>query len=587
MDIVRVSALLGLLLHALRFDYYGKSAVGMCMSKLEGKPGYYLLVGIIGVLGALFTIGFYVLYLLIWKETLFVLRFMDWLYFVFAFLALAVSLVLVKFFAESKITGSGTHTVLETYHLKNGEISVADSLVKPLASIFTLGFGGSAGPEGPSLLIGGGLASNIARLFKVRIHRIRRIFVAGAVAGLTAVFRTPLTGILFALEIPYKNDLDMESFIEASIATIPSYLVAVLILGSERLFGSVQAVPIALNDIGLSLLLGLLCGLYAIFFTKLFSLTGNFSGVLRNKVGNVGLVAIGAVLLGAIGYFSFYSVGVGLDFVGEIVRGTSFTVAVALGIILLKTIATSVTLNFGGSGGLFFPTIVIGAGIGYAFSVTTGSSFVLLFVAVGIAALLSGTHKILLTPTAFVVETLGGIYAIPALIASGVSYLVSGKYSFYQLQPQTRLKAEELAIERFYFKAKRSMPDKLQATVANEFMTIQPISIHVGVTAKEALEIFEKMRLRVLPLTDEKRHVIGVVTLEDLGNVDAKHRGIALSEVLMHKPLIVEEETSLGEIAELMMEKGEDHVFVINNKEELIGVIAGIDVVRKILELSA
>jgi CIC family chloride channel protein len=557
------------------------------MSKLEGKPGYYLLVGIIGVLGGVSTIGFYALYLLIWNETLFVLRLVNWLYFVFAFLALAVSFVLVKFFAESKITGSGTHTVLETYHLKNGEISLADSLVKPLASVFTMGFGGSAGPEGPSLLIGGGLASNIARFVRVRIQNVRRIFVAGAVAGLTAVFRTPLTGILFALEIPYKRDLDMESFVEASIATIPSYLVAVLILGSERLFGNVQAVPITLNDIWLSLLLGLLCGLYAIFFTKLFSLAGNFSGLLRNKVGNVGLVVFGAAVLGAIGYFSFYSVGVGLDFVGEIVRGTSFTVALVLGIILLKTIATSITLNFGGSGGLFFPTIVIGAGIGYAFSVVTGSSFVLLFVAVGMAALLSGTHKILLTPTAFVVETLGGIYAIPALIASGVSYLVSGRYSFYQLQPRTRLETEELAVERFYFKAKRSMPDKLQATVAKEFMTIQPVSIHVGVTVKDALQVLEKMRLRVLPLIDERKHVIGAVTLEDLGNVDAKHGGIALSEVLMRRPLIVDEETSLGKIAELMMEKGEDHVFVVDNQEELVGVVAGIDVVRKIMELSA
>jgi CIC family chloride channel protein len=557
------------------------------MSKLEGKPGYYLLVGTIGVLGALSTLGFYVLYLLIWNETLVVLGFLNWLYFVFAFLALAVSYVLVRFFAESKTTGSGTHTVLETYHLKNGEISLADSLVKPLASVFTMGFGGSAGPEGPSLLIGGGLASNIARFFKVRIHSIRRIFVAGAVAGLTAVFRTPLTGILFALEIPYKNDLDMESFIEASIATIPSYLIAAFILGSERLFGSAQVAPITLNDIGLSLLLGLFCGLYAVFFTKMFSLAGNFTSVLRDRVGNFGLLALGAVFLGAIGYFSSYSVGVGLDFVAGIVKGTSFTVALVFGIILLKTIATSVTLNFGGSGGLFFPTIVIGAGIGYAFSVVAGSSFVLLFVAVGMAALLSGTHKILLTPTAFVVETLGGVYAIPALAASGVSYLVSGKSSFYQLQPQTRLKTEELAVERFYFRAKRSIPDKLQATVAKEFMTTQPISIHVGVTVKDALEVFEKMRLRVLPLVDERRHVIGVATLEDLGNVDAKHRGIALSEVLMHKPLIVEEGTGLGRIAELMMEKGEDHVFVVNDQEELIGVVAGIDVVRKIIELSA
>ena len=79
-----------------------------------------------------------------------------------------------------------------------------------------------------------------------------------------------------------------------------------------------------------------------------------------------------------------------------------------------------------------------------------------MFIAVGMAALLAGTHKILLTPVAFVIETLGGIFAIPALLASGVSYLLSGKHSFFSLQPRTRLKTEELALERFYLRGQKA-----------------------------------------------------------------------------------------------------------------------------------
>lgn len=554
--------------------------------KFEKKPLYYLLVAILGILSSLLTVAFYLLYLNIWSLTSSVINYSSFFILLFAFLALAVSLVLVKFFAKSKSTGSGTHFVLETYHLRNGQVSVRDVLIKPLAAIFTLGFGGSAGPEGPSLLVGGGIASCISKRLNIRISRLRRIFIAGAAAGLTAVFRTPFTGILFALEIPYKNDIDMETFLEASIATIPAYLISVLILGSERLFSSTEWTNVTLYTIGLSLVLGLICGVYSVFFTKVFSSVEKWASIIREKTGNISLILVGTLVLGTIFYFSTYSIGVGINFIDDIVRGASFSVILVLMVILLKTIATSITLNFGGSGGLFFPTIVIGAGIGYVFAVFTDPSFKILFVAVGMAALLAGTHKILLTPTAFVVETLGGVFAIPALIASGVSYLISGKHTFYPLQPKRRLNTEELALERFFLKAKKSIPEKLEKTVAVEFMTKEPFSLISGGTIKEALIHFKKTKVRVMPVVDQKKDVIGTVTLEDLGNVESKDAGKLLTEVFMHTPLKVVEESTLEEIAELMMEKEDDHVFIINNKGELVGVISGIDVVRKITELS-
>ena len=166
----------------------------------------------------------------------------------------------------------------------------------------------------------------------------------------------------------------------------------------------------------------------------------------RKKIGNTGLIVFGAVVLSISGFFSLYTIGVGLHLVNAIIQGTTFSIAVLALIVLLKTFATSVTLNFGGSGGLFFPTIVIGAGIGYMFSSIFNVNLTVMFVAVGMAALLAGTHKVLLTPVAFSVETLGGVLAIPALLASGVSYVLSGKHSFYPLQPRTRLRTEELAL---------------------------------------------------------------------------------------------------------------------------------------------
>jgi CIC family chloride channel protein len=411
------------------------------------------------------------------------------------------------------------------------------------------------------------------------------LFIAGAAAGLAATFRTPLTAILFALEIPYKNDLDRETLIEAIISSVPAYLLSVAVLGSESIFGKIPAFTINFYVIGLSLLLGLICGLYSVFFTKSFAWTEQISYTLRRKFGSLGLILIGAAILSICGFISLYTIGVGFNFTNAIIQGTSLSILALVVIVLLKTFLTSVTLHFGGSGGLFFPTIVIGAGIGYIFAHFFDVGYTVIFIAVGMAALLGGTHKILLTPVAFVVETLGGLFAIPALLANAVSYVVSGKYSFYTLQPRTSVKAEELALERFFLKAEKTIPKKLQKTLVSEVMTTKLIVLHQGSTVKEALDTFEGTNLRVLPVIDTFGHVVGVVNLEDMAYGDIKRYSMSISETIIHNPVLIGEQSCLEKVAQLMMEKEEDHIFIVDKEEKLIGVVSGIDVVKKIIEL--
>ncbi|MCW4009424.1 MAG: chloride channel protein [Candidatus Bathyarchaeota archaeon] len=555
------------------------------MSKFNDNIRYYFLVVGIGLVAASVSVAFYLLYLELWSLTQQALAYSLLMIVPLAFLAIIGPYLVVKTFAKVKTTGSGTHAVLEAYHLTNGEIELKDTLVKSTAAMLTIGLGGSAGPEGPSLLAGGGVTSALTRYFKIHGDMKRRLFIAGAAAGLAATFRTPLTAILFSLEIPYKNDLDRETFIEAIVASVPAYLFSIAVLGSEPFFGEVGNIPITLYEIGLSLALGLICGLYAVFFTKTFSWTEHLSFRLRKSIGNLGLASIGASVLALSGLLSIYTIGVGLDFVGAAIGGTTFSLAVLVVFVLLKTFATATTLNFGGSGGLFFPTIVVGAGLGSIFSSVLGLNYPVMFMAVGMAALLAGTHKVVLTPVAFVVETLGGVFAIPALLASGVSFVLSGKHSFYPLQPRTRLKTEELALERFYLKGEKLIPEKLAHDTLKEFMTKKPVVLHQGTTVKAAVDTFEGTKFRVLPVTDEFAHVVGVVTLEDLGYVDVRRQQMTLSETVMHKPTVVKKGTSLKEVAQLMMETQQDHLFVLDAEERLIGVVAAIDVVKRILEL--
>ena len=119
---------------------------------------------------------------------------------------------------------------------------------------------------------------------------------------------------MFALEIPYKNDLDRETFIEAVVASVPAYLLSVAVLGSEPLFGSALNMPITWTVIALSLLLGLICGLYSVFFTKIFSCTEQAAFKLRKKIGSVGLICLAAVFLSVSGFVPLGTIGVGFGF---------------------------------------------------------------------------------------------------------------------------------------------------------------------------------------------------------------------------------------------------------------------------------
>lgn len=160
------------------------------MSRLQDGLQYYLLVAAVGVVAAAVTVAFYLLYMLVSSLTWQALGYSILIFVPLAFLAIGIPYLLVKYFAKTKSTGSGTHAVLEAYHLTNGEIPLRDTIVKPIAAMITIGLGGSAGPEGPSLFAGGGIASALSRIFKVSPDRKRRLFIAGAAAGLAATFRT-------------------------------------------------------------------------------------------------------------------------------------------------------------------------------------------------------------------------------------------------------------------------------------------------------------------------------------------------------------------------------------------------------------
>ena len=299
--------------------------------------------------------------------------------------ALLVGLITYYFAREAK--GHGVPEVMDAIARKDSVIRPRVAIAKTVASALTIGSGGSAGTEGPIIQIGAALGSTAGQYFQVAKHNMPVLVGCGAAAGISAIFHAPIAGVLFALEI-FLRDLNFKTFSPVLIASVISSVVVSAILGSnEALFPLVHPdmeYGSQWFELGNYVVLGLLCAAAAVFFVRLLYATEDFFD--RLKIHHVAKPVIGAVGLGLLGLVTVYFLGdtrigepgifgnsypligrcIGAN-IGEGAAVLDLTIGILLVLAVLKTVATCCTLGSGGSGGIFAPSLFLGAVVGYAF----------------------------------------------------------------------------------------------------------------------------------------------------------------------------------------------------------------------------
>ncbi len=347
----------------------------------------------------------------------------------------AAGLLLRQFAAAPNI--SGTDELLSHYHNYGEGVHAKEGAVKYLGAVLTIGFGGSAGLEGPSISAGGVVGSwawrHMSRRLSLTKEDLRILLLTGASAGIAAIFKAPLTGIVFALEVPYKDDIARKAFLPAIVSGVASYVTFASVEGSSPLFSFASAsTGFTLGDVLLSAVLGVVIGVLAVVFSTLYRqvrrrLQGNRLPFLLRFV--IGGSAVGAIaLLVRIAYGGAYTFGPGYYVIQQGLSG-GFTVEFLAAMLVLRVIATAFTLGSGGIGGIFFPLVVFGSLAGSLFGLLIHGD-VAIFASVGIAAFMSAGYKTPLAAVTFVGDTTGSVsFLIPAMIGSAVAYLVSGDSS--------------------------------------------------------------------------------------------------------------------------------------------------------------
>ena len=399
---------------------------------------WLLVAPIIGVITGLFITGIATLILdTIWVRVLPYYLLHHWAILIGLLIGFTLTGLIMQFRAPDPDEHS-TEEIIRSYHEHQGDIDVRSFWWKILAAVTTVGSGGSAALEGPSIYGGGAIGSWLwtkLRRFGLEPRDRRIMLISGAAAGMAAVFRAPLTGLVFALEMPYKDDLAHEALLPSLIASVVSYATLVAFAGSEPLFGFAGSISFRESDLLWSALLGAIIGLLAIVFditfrrVRRFFVTLHLPHVAKLIIGGLGTALCGLLFVNLYDN-SLIPIGPNYEAVREILAH-SHPSHMLLVFAALKLAATICSLGTGGVSAMFVPLLLAGGCIGNAFGQTVvHTNAVDLYAAVGMAAFISGGYKTPLTAVVFVAETTGGhSYLIPSLIGAAVAYAVSGEAS--------------------------------------------------------------------------------------------------------------------------------------------------------------
>jgi chloride channel protein, CIC family len=344
-----------------------------------------------------------------------------------------------------------TEEVIRSYHEHGGVIDMRPFFSKLLAAVTTVGSGGSAALEGPSIYGGAAIGSWIwarARRFKLNPRDRRVMLISGAAAGMAAVFRAPLTGMVFALEMPYRDDLAHEALLPSLIASVVSYITLAAFLGAAPLFNFASSESFTGRDLVWCALLGLVIGLAAMVFDTTFRRARQF--VVAWSIPHWLKLTLGGALTGVCGliFLMIYPgqlvpIGPNYEAVGMILD-TRHSAPELISFGVLKLLATIFSLGSGGVSAMFVPLFLTGGSFGTAFAdLAAHSTNLELYAAVGMASFIAAGYKTPLAAVVFVAEATGGhAFIIPALIGSAVAYGVSGDASVsgdQQLHEGTRI----------------------------------------------------------------------------------------------------------------------------------------------------
>ena len=449
------------------------------------------------------------------------------LYLAFPLIGIVLTVFFVKYVVKDDIS-HGISRVLFAMSRRKSKIKPHNTWTPIVASTLTIGFGGSVGEEGPIVLSGSAIGSSIGSFFNLDYRSVTLLVCCGAAGAVAAIFKAPIAGIIFTLEV-LMLDLTMSSIVPLMISAVTATTVAYFLMGEEVIFSFNIEGTFNMANIPWYLVLGLVAGLVSIYFSKLTLYLEKSLAKIKSQYVRM---VFGGVVLGLLIFLFPPFYGEGYNTIKTLLQGgaeqiyngsifSNFSssylgvLLFMLGLVVFKVFASSATNGSGGVGGVFAPTLFLGGVCGFLVSALINLFFNVeipdsRFVLAGMAGLMSGVMHAPLTAIFLIAEITGGYnFLIPLIITSTVSYITTRrviKHSIYHIQLAQR--GELITHDK----------DKAVLTVMDWQKEIERdfVKVMTDDSLGTLVKAISSSTRNIFPVVDENNVFEGMVLLDDV-----------------------------------------------------------------------
>jgi len=474
----------------------------------------------------------------------------NYFYLIFPLIGISLTVLVAKYLFKEKL-GHGITHILYAISKNSSIMRKTQMYSRMVTSAITVGFGGSVGLEAPIVVTGSAIGSNIGRLVHLDYKKRSLLIGCGAAGAISAIFNSPITGVIFAIEV-IMTDVKINKFIPILIASVSGQLVSIILLGDENLFSFKLTDPFYAHETGYYILLGLLCGLVSLYFTRVVysvedrikSISSSYTRTIAGGFGLALIIFVFPPIYGE-GYSAITSLLQGNEaellastFYSDLSQSSFFIIAFLTLIIIVKPIATALTIGSGGSGGVFAPSLFMGGVTGFLFtsiinSVIPGAQISTSnFTLVGMCGILSGVLHAPLTAIFLIAEITGGYELfVPLMLVSALAYSSISYFEKHSIYTKHLIEKGDL-IEHDRDRIVLSLID-LKKIVERDLLTIHPDAL-----LQDLVRLVKVSKRNIFPVVNENNELEGIVTLDDIREImfNEQMQDTVIVKTLMQKP---------------------------------------------------
>jgi len=501
---------------------------------------------------------------------------------------------LIYFFAR-EAKGHGVPEVMEAIALKGGRIRPRVAVIKSVASAICIGSGGSVGREGPIVQIGSALGSTLGQVLNLSEDRVRNLVACGAAGGIAATFNSPIAGVIFALEI-FLGEFTIHGFSSVVISSVAASVIGRIAFGDVPAFAVPTEYGIAtLWEYGFFLILGVIASLFGVLYTR----SVYFAEDIFDKWKHVPewfKPAVGGALLGVFAFAYPALTGVTWDEMPQVYNvgynviesalSNDILLWTAIVLLFAKLVATSLTLGSGGSGGVFAPSLFVGAMLGTAYELVLKFFFPDIvapqgaYALVGMGALFAASTHAPITAVIILFELTGDYRLIlPVMLTVVIATLIS----------QHLMKGESiytLKLSRRGVNLKRGQDvDLMESVLVRDVMTTLPTTINMGVSVSVLADLFLQTNQHGFAVLDNEGKLYGLVSLTDYRRVSQGNtplEELTVQEIATRSIVTAFPDENLRVVMQRMGPRDLSRVPVVSREDQrqLLGMVRRNDIVR-------